>query len=303
MPGTATVCGACRADLARALEDVPALAAHLNVTLARQHTRTGGGASPRGEVHDDRTPAVLHIGPAPYDHRASDAAWNLRLTLAAWVRALVQAVPARPAGPVCSCTHRSCTTARWAAAVPGGGTPAAMARWLAAGLPTLTRHPEAAAAVDEITDAVRLAERAVDRPAGQQYAGPCGAQLDHGRRCERHLYARPGAATVECPACRRVWGLDARRERMLNAVLDQLATAAQAAHILTQLAAPLKSGTVRQWAARGRLVAHGHDAQGHPTYRVADVLDLLVDKLAREEAARAKRDVGQAAAHSEKLAS
>src|SRR5690606_20494272 len=80
MPGSRAICGACEADIARALASVPGVCADLDVTLARQTSRTTAG----------KTSAVV---PLPYDPRASEAAWVLRSTLAGWVRQLQDAKP------------------------------------------------------------------------------------------------------------------------------------------------------------------------------------------------------------------
>src|SRR5690606_38070794 len=95
MPGSRAICGACEADIARALDAVPGVCAGLDVTLARQTSRTTAG----------KTSAVV---PLPYDPRASEAAWVLRSTLAGWVRQLQDAKPED--GPA--------------------GTPQSMAAWL-----------------------------------------------------------------------------------------------------------------------------------------------------------------------------
>lgn len=255
------MCGGCEAELGRALASVPGVVDDLHVTLAKQHTRTGSGTA---DVEDDPAPAVLHIGPLPYDARASEAMWVLRSALVGWVRVLQEAKP-EP-------WPRDSSTS--------------MAAWLSERLQRLVRHPAAQEAHGEIAEAVRAAQRVTDRPADRQFAGRCPG-------CGEALYAKPGAPAVKC----RTEGCDAgavevgaQRETMLAAIADQLMTATAAADVLTHLAAPLKAGLVRQWGSRGRLVAHGHDQHGHPLYRVSDVRDLLVEKLKREAEAKAKRE-------------
>lgn len=137
MPGSRAICGACEADIARALASVPGVCADLDVTLARQTSRTTAG----------KTSAV----PLPFDPRASEAAWVLRSALAGWVRQLQE--------------HRP---EPWPA-----DTPQDMAAWLAQRLQRLAAHPAAPEAHGEICGAVRAAQRAVDRPAERQFAGRC----------------------------------------------------------------------------------------------------------------------------------
>jgi LSD1 subclass zinc finger protein len=229
MPGTSQICGACAAQLGRALADVPFLAAQLGVTLARQSSKASGGRS-----------ATV---PLPYDQRAAEAAWVLRSALTGWVRLLAD--DDRPADDLAS-----------------------MARWLTQRHHALTRHPAADEAHGEITSAVRQAERAIDRRAERWYAGRCGD-------CDTDLYARPGAAMVRCAACPAEYDVDDRRQELLAAAEDTLAGAALIAQALTSLGQPVTPERLRQWAHRGRIVAHGADQRGRALYRVGDVIEVL----------------------------
>lgn len=248
-PGDQTVCGACEAELGRALDAVPAVMADLDDTLSRQTSRTTAGK-----------PAET---PLPYDARASEAGWVLRSALVGWVRQLQETKPEE-----------------WPA-----DTAPDMAAWLSARLSRLVRHPAAQEAHGEIVTAVRAAQRVTDRPAERQFAGRC-PQCDeplYARPGAPQVRCR----TEGCQA--GSVDVDAQRETMLAAIADQLMTATAAADVLTHLAAPLKAELVRQWGSRGRLFAHGHDPAGHPLYRVSDVRDLLVEKLRRDAENEEKR--------------
>lgn len=276
-PGGQPVCGACRADLERALRAVPDLTRELDVNLSRQVSRMGRGGN--------------GVAPLPFDARASEAGYVLRSALVGWVRDLTQDAPARQ-GPSCrACAHPSCLLIAGPSDDMGS-----MARWLLAGFERLLSHPAVDEAYGEIVDAVRGAERATDRPAERQFAGRCA--------CGVALYAKPGAAVVQCRDC-DAGAVDVAEQRaaMLAQIEDQLATSTQAAHILTRLAAPLRASTVRKWGERSRLVAHGRDPHGHPLYRIGEVLELLVAKLAREADLQARRDAEQAAGEQERMAS
>ena len=243
------LCGACVAELQRALDGVPAVLGDLDVTLSRQTSRTGGGGRSSETA-------------LPYDARASESMWVLRNTLVGWVRVLQEAQPEE-----------------WPA-----DTAQSMARWLSQRLGRLVRHPAAGEAHGEITAAVQRAQRVTDRPAERQFAGRCPG-------CGEALYAKPGASRVQCRECDAdAVDVNEQWDAMLGALADQLMPAHQAADVLTRLAAPLPAATVRKWAERGRLIAHGHDAHGHGLYRVSDVRDLLVEKLAREAQATAERE-------------
>jgi hypothetical protein len=254
MKGDQSICGACSAELGRALDSVAELAAELDVTLSRQHTRDGSGT---GEVEDDPTPAVLHIGPLGYDPRASEAAYVLRSALVGWVRDLQHHKPEDD----------------WP-----DDTAASMAAWLSARLSRLNKHPAAQELHGEILGAVRAAERVVDRPADRWYAGICAAPLDGGQRCQRDLYAKPAAAQVTCPECGCEWDVKERREWLLGLAEDVLASATEIARAVTRLGQPVTPAAIRGYAHRGHIVAHGQRVVGGrevPTYRLGDVLDVI----------------------------
>ncbi len=252
--GDQNLCGACQAELSRALDGVPELCGDLDVTLSRQVSRMGRGGGGSAT-------------PLAFDVRASEAGYVLRSTLVGWVRVLQEAQPEE-----------------WP-----DDTAQAMARWLSQRLERLVRHPAAGEAHGEITEAVRAAERVTDRAPERQFAGRCPS-------CGEPLYAKPGASAVRCRAegCEaEPVDVDEQWDAMLGQIADQLLPAVQAADVLTRLAAPLPADTVRHWARKGRLIEHGKDAAGHSLYRVSDVRDLLVEKLAREQQAREKRDARQ----------
>jgi len=242
MPGTATICGACSADLGRALQSVRWLAAELETTLSRQTSKTGGGRSAET--------------PLPFDPRASEAAYVLRSTLVAWTRVLAEQTG--DPWPEDSCES--------------------MAAWLSERLSWLVRHPAATEAHGEILAAVRDAQRVVDRPPGYLYAGPCdgcgyalyakpGASAAHCRTpdCEA------GPADV---ADRREW--------MREECKDLLGSPSYVAMVCTGLGAPVSPSTVRVWISRKKILPrhfvrpikdHG---EPRPLYRVGDVLRRVV---------------------------
>lgn len=273
-PGDATICGACQADLRRALDTVAWLAGELDVTLSGQHSRTGAGSA---EAEDDPTPAVLHIGRLGYNQRASEAAYVLRTALVGWVRVMSEGWTA-PHGPACrTCVHPSCVLVTGPA-----DTPTSMAAWLSAGLSRLARHPAAEEAHGEITAAVRAAQRAVDRPPGTVYAGPC-------RQCATALYAKPGATYVRCRECGESHDIADRREWMISQCEDLLGSSAYVAMVCRGLGVQISESTVRMWVKRRKLQPRtwseprGDDAREEgrrrPLYRVGDVIDVALGKV------------------------
>ncbi|MFB4320655.1 hypothetical protein [Actinomadura sp. 21ATH] len=245
-------CGACSAELGRALTSVAWLAGELDTTLSRQTSKTGGGRSAE-------TPMV-------FDPRASKAARILRSTLVGWVRAM-EIEPRE--GPVCAaCEHPSCRM------LPYSRGPAdtcqSMAAWLSAGLSRLLRHPAASEACEELTAAVRAAQRAVDRPGERVFAGRC--------ECGEALYARPGASVVQCRECdAEPYDVADQHDKMREEIRDQLAHPYGAAALLARLDIKAPESTIRRWAKLGRIAAHGIDPRGRPVYRIGDILDVITE--------------------------
>lgn len=250
--GDTTICTACAGDLARHLGDIPFLAAHLTITLIRMGRTEQGNTRGDPEPVERQTPGTLRPTPLPYDPRASDAAHDL-------YRAVV----------------------RWSNRYIPNGTTADYARWLLFNLNHIERSPGAEYIVTDIAEAVEAAERAIDRPPEQWYAGPCDT-------CRTDLYADPGATLVQCRNCRSAYGVDGRREHLLAAAEDALATATHAARALTSLGQPITPDRIWKWAERGRITAHGIDPMGRPQYRVGD-LRALLDEAERKAAERRER--------------
>lgn len=216
---------------------VHGLAADLDITLARQ-TATG--------TRSGHKPTRGSEAPLPIDLRASDAAHALHTTLATWVRA-VHADLGSGALPADTLTD--------------------MAAWLLPLSGWLRHTPYAAEAAADIIDAVARARRAVDRPAERTYVGPC--------ECGADVYARPGTPIATCRDCGTEWGVAEQHEWLRAAAEDQLMTAAEIARATSRPSALVSASTIRSWAARGRITAHGSDLHGRPTYRLGDALDLL----------------------------
>ncbi len=249
----ATICQGCSTRLERALDDIPALVQDLEVTRSRQ-SRTGGqgiGIVVRGAER-----------PLPWDQRASEATAVLRSTLIGWVRVVLDGGAARP---------RMLAGQEWRIAV--------MARFLLAHHERLRQHPDAVAAVDEITHAVDNARHVTDRAPDRVYAGPCreeyGPEGDVGERCcTAHLYAT-NLRAVQCPNCKAVHDVSPRQAWLLAMAQDQLETATNLSQALSRLGESVTPERVRKWAQRGRVLPHGQNGRGHPLYRVGDVLEQL----------------------------
>src|ERR1041385_1691547 len=147
----------------RSVSESHGLAYDLDLAISKQtvfRPSSGGGPS-----HDEP--------PIPMDDRASEVAGELRRVLDRWAGVIHrQHYVIRRLGPTCDrCVHRSCDEIRGRSEK----LPTALvgiASWLHPRLRLLATHPEAGKAHSEIVGAVRVARRAVDRPADRHYAGP-----------------------------------------------------------------------------------------------------------------------------------
>lgn len=149
---------------------------------------------------------------------------------------------------------------------------------------TIRYHEQAGEIVDQIGYAVGKARAVCDRPAERRYAGACPA-------CGVDLYVREQASHMTCTGCRATYRAEQRYGELLAELRDRLATAAEIAAGIGRLhGSPLSRNTITQWHSRGRLIPRGHTANGHPMYRIGDVLDLaLRPKREKSPSARSTR--------------
>lgn len=247
----AVICQVCIDGLHRNLGDIAALHDELEITSTRQNV-SGQRAGSRSTTR-----------PLPFDWSSDHDSDDLHGTLVGWVRDLEPDPDKQPED-----------------------NDAALSRWLIAHLPEIAQHPAADEIVDEIGYAVRQAYRAIDNRAERWYAGPCRAEYaanseDNDACCMADLYVKPDADISVCRHCGAPHNIKARREWLLDAVEDMLATATMIARGVSRLDEHVTPERIRQWAARGRIAAKGVDLRGHPTYRVGDVLDRLHEDLDR----------------------
>lgn len=306
--GVAYACPRCADRTAERLVGLAGIAPELITTVARQARSGDGGTG------TDREPLPVDLG-ASYD---VDAVTD---TIGTWVRHILTArgivITARREripGPVCpttigspTCRHGSCH------AIVASGQPvhrlAVTVRWLARQTEWIRHQPNAAQVLDELDDACRLATRIVDRRAARWYAGSCGTETgtetfaggptapggyERVVECPADLYAHPGAQVIRCGACGAVHDAADRREWLLDSARDQLVHAELLGRALAALEVPCKPAQIRDYAHRGRIVAHGRDAAGRPTYRVGEVLDVLAQIAEARQADRAARDTRSA---------
>ena len=253
------VCRTHTADLARDLATVPDLVDELEITTTRQ----------------DRIVAEKHGGRSAerallWNEHAAAKRQELNATLNAW--ALDTARLGEDERDRLAEHHYSDT--------------AAVARWLGRNLRALRMHPDAAKAYDEITNAIREARQAIDRPPDQQVYGQCRAELDDGTICLEYLYGLPGRATIICRGCRSEHDAAKRRAWMFLHVRDMLGPIREVVACLTLGGIKTSEDKVRLMASRSRFFPAGQDASGKPLYRVSEVLTAIEDRYKHKPKSR-----------------
>lgn len=142
-----------------------------------------------------------------------------------------------------------------------------MAEWLARHRETVQRHDGAVTLLAELRIANTNARRLIDRPAERVYLGRCA--------CDRELYAAERARQVTCPGCQTTHNVGERRTWLRDLIRDQIATAADIAAGIGELHGhEISRKTINQWHSRHRLTPRGLSPDGHPLFRIGDVLDL-----------------------------
>lgn len=179
----AFLCRACSLRLERALGDLPALIADLDITLTRQAVI--------GAHSDGGKPAKKDAQPLPFHHKAGDVRADLRHTLVTAIRHL--------------------TEARGIAEGPADNTPA-MARWLLKHHASITLDPagpDIATAVHDITHRI-VGVIDLPRTRGSFKVGMCPEAYEEGM-CPGEIWVHLPAedlgqtATMECRACGKVY--------------------------------------------------------------------------------------------------
>jgi hypothetical protein len=177
--------------------------------------------------------------------------------------------------------HIKATLTSWAlltheeqpATLPTDTSPTGLAQWLADRTGWLARHPAALDIMEEIAGAADRALTVIENQTHPVYWGPCA--------CGADLYSLHEATTICCAGCNTVYDAGQRRAYLVTAAEDRLATTTEIEHLTAQLGQRVPAPTIRQWQARGHVLAHGTNATGIPLYRVGDVLDRLKTRITR----------------------
>jgi hypothetical protein len=239
------LCRNCNDTLIRNLKAIPWLLEELEVTLSRQDC-----LSESSDRSSDEQPLPLNM-------RAVEVRIDLNAVLAAWALHVAGKNEGLLAGVVWSELR--------------------LAQYLLERVGDILTDPAAGQCADEIGDIRRRAQRAIDKPVQQVFAGPCDD-------CGKDLYAHPSKAEVSCknPDCGMVYDIEARRRWLLGKAEDQLLPATEMSRALSGLLRkPITGSMLRGYAHRGRITAHPPIRLGGPAlYRVGEVRDILLEELA-----------------------
>jgi hypothetical protein len=175
-------------------------------------------------------------------------------------------------------------------------TPRALARWLVDHLDLVAKHPQAATLVEEVTDAIHQARRAIDRPNDDRiFLGKCGATIHdqrsrfaHPRLCTEELYAYPWIDVITCPNpdCLSMYRVTERKEWLREQAQQYQGTATEVAGFLRLTGVECTPDQIRGYARSRfgrppRIQPAGANSKGHPTYLISDVLTAIKDRYVR----------------------
>lgn len=252
----AYLCPSCVEDLTVALLDTAPLAAALESAYLKEQRFSVGHLS---EHRDDESPI-------PFNDKAGRLRRELSRELLRWTLQV-------------QCAFGE----TWMPVPAGGKAPTrAMAERLMAAIPYLRTNPAGVDAHRTFTGLHARILEAVDRPPDLVYLGVCSIPAD-GVDCPEDLYAEWGKDHAQCRRCKYQHRVLDRRNVLLGAVKDQLATATDISRGLAGLDFKCSAERIRQWKHRKRIEQRGTNYQGDPQYRVGDVIDLLLKDAERAE--------------------
>jgi hypothetical protein len=158
--------------------------------------------------------------------------------------------------------------------------PRRCARWLLHSISVIALAPGAELMYSDLDRAVADALSLMDRPESKDYIGICSS-LNDGVFCDIDLYAIQGEPFLTCPRCATIHDVGGRREIMLEAAHDVLLNGVDMARIANIMGLQVSAQGIYRWRNRGRLTVRATNAQGHPMYRLGDVLDLARASILR----------------------
>lgn len=235
-PTDTYLCWDCTKALRKILIELKQMVTQLEIQVTRQAV---GAKSPGGKSAE--TPLI-------FDAWASESADIVFQTLAAWSEENPLGVDAY-------------TRAR------------RQAQWLVDNVVVLSQDENAADCLDEVTHALRVALRTIDRKANLIPLGVCD--------CGTSILARPWKKVVVCNKCDSAYDVQATRANLQQLGRDRIVTAQEAIALGELYGKALNRKTITTWVRRGKL-QQGENASGVYTYRFGDLLDLCRERVADE---------------------
>ncbi|ASR85575.1 hypothetical protein I5G80_gp069 [Mycobacterium phage Krueger] len=192
--------------------------------------------------------------------------------------------------------------APWAPDVAEGA-----ARYLASEPSAMQRHPWAPDALRWLSQWRQDAERVIDLPPDQAYAGPCQAwrvervenhrgevvrEVRTDERCGTPLYVDAVALVAECYRCGTEWRVEALQREALDRVDDTPRTAADMFRVFKMLGRDVPRSTFYRLMTEVEAVGY---RDGFPVYAYSAVAEALDDRerVAAERAAAGKAKRGR----------
>ncbi|MGV9540906.1 hypothetical protein ACWDSF_06235 [Nocardia beijingensis] len=274
------LCWECTKTLKSRLDSVKWLAPELDLTLARQARVTSPGDRIGG------TPEQ----PLPFQPAAGDTAWVLHNTLSAWARDLCETrgitylpigyLPPLPPGFMGPLRRGE----RFEKHVQPDfiDSTAGIASWLSHYVTAISMSEAAGECFEEISAAIAAAHRAIDRPPGRMYIGPCGESLN-GIRCEADIYVTIGRPEARCPVCGATHDVGQRREALHQQVRSLLGTAAELARLLPWIMdSPITRKRITYYERIKKVMPRR--VNGQTMYQVGEVIDAHVQFEAKHAA-------------------
>ncbi|MEU2106469.1 hypothetical protein [Nocardia sp. NPDC019255] len=274
------LCWECTKTLKSRLDSVKWLAPELDLTLARQARVTSPGDRIGG------TPEQ----PLPFQPAAGEAAWVLHNTLSTWARDLCETrgITYMPIGYLPPLPPGFMGPLRRGERFDQHVQPdfidstAGTATWLSHYVTAISMSEAAGECFEEVSAAVAAAHRAIDRPPGRMYIGPCGESLN-GIRCEADIYVTIGRPEARCPVCGATHDVGQRREALHQQVRSLLGTAAELARLLPWIMdSPITRKRITYYERIKKVMPR--KVNGQTMYQVGEVIDAHVQFEAKHAA-------------------
>lgn len=315
------LCSRCLGEIERALGDLPADLADLQLVATRQaRGPLGLGHGHYAEGGRNGVPAVgieaVTDEPWVFAWGAADQLWAVGNTLSTWVRHICESRGLEPPqasrgrwsehSAVVIRANRALELRRWREFTPAPEQPfTLLVGWLLnPDVLTAIRYDEAAEQIHEqLTGLQRENHRWIVGRGMPMFAGRCDAadvraEMDQDGTitprvgvCGADLYGYLTEKVVRCQACSAEYDLAERKRWMLDQVDEQWAPAQLIADALTTLDEPVNASTLRTWidrdagltrpAERPLIRQVAVDDDGRPLYRVGDVRARIAWSRAR----------------------